>query len=324
MQLDRRSILGASAILSLSPLAAFAQQKFPSKPIRFVSPAAPGGLSDTLPRVLATDLAAAMGTQVVVENRAGAGGSIATAAVASGPADGYTLLLGTGGTMTLNPYFLSNLPYDTKKDFVGLALVAFTPLYLVVRPDSPYRSIDDLVAAAKKAPGTLAYGTLGNGSTAAIAAAMLAKSKGLELIDIPYAGYAPALTELLAGRLAFALVDGSSLARIEGGSLRALAVTTAQRAPRVASVPTLKELGVDIQIAVWFGVYARSGSPADALQALRTEVQHAVQKPEFRAQLTTFGLEPGNLFGEEFQKFHLNELKRLGETLPTLGIKGLV
>lgn len=322
---SRRHLLGAAAAFCAFPiLDAGAQGAYPSRPIHFISPSSPGGLSDTIPRTLAPMLGASMHTQVVVENRAGAGGTIGAGAAVNAPADGYTLLLATGGIMTLNPYFLSNLPYDAKSDFVGLALVAFTPLYLVVRPDSPYKSLDELVKAAKAAPGTLAYGTLGNGSTAAIAGAMLARSKGMELIDIPYAGYSPALTELLAGRLAFAFVDGSSLSRIEGGSLRALAVTTPRRAARLPQVPTLKELGANAELAVWFGVYARSGTPPEAVQRLRDELKKAIGQPEFATKMASFGLEPGNLFGDDFQKFHLSELKRWGETLPTLGLKGLV
>lgn len=318
------SLTTACVAAAVAPMSVFAQAKYPSRAIRFISPAPPGGLSDTIPRALGPDLATAMSTQVVVENRGGAGGSIAAAAVAQAPADGYTLLLGTAGMMTLNPYFMPNLAYDTRKDFVGLALVAFTPLYLVVRADSPFKTLNELIAAAKAGPGTLAYGHLGNGSTAAIASAMLAKSKGLDFIDVPYAGYGPALTELLAGRLAFSMVDGGSLGRIEQGSLRALAVTTAQRAKRLPNVPSLKELGVDIDMAVWFGVYARTGLPAEAALRLRDELQRATASPAFRTQLHTFGLEPGTVFGDDFQKFHLAEIKRLGQVLPALGLKGLV
>ena len=321
MTLTRRAFAGLATASLLSPLQLFAQEKYPSRPLRFISPAGPGGLSDTLPRLLATELSTSMQTPVIVDNRPGAGGSIGTTAVARAPADGYTLLLGTGGTMTLNTYLLPNQSYDPRKDFIGLALIAFTPLYLVVRPESPYRTLDDLIAAAKATPGQLAYGTIGNGSTAAIASSLFARAKGLDLIDVPFSGYAPALGELLAGRLAFTMVDGSSLARIEGGTLRALAVTTAHRARRQPAVPTLKEQGVDVDIPVWFGVYARSGLPPEVAQKLQDEIQRAVEKPAFRTQLAGFGLEPGQLFGEAFQKFHLAELKRWGETLPTLNIK---
>ena len=320
----RRRMTTALAAALVSPVRAFAQAKYPSRTIRFISPAPPGGLSDMIPRALAVDLAASMGTQVVVENRGGAGGTIATVALTQLPSDGYSLLLGTGGMMTLNPYFLPNLAFDTRKDFVGLALVAFTPLYLAVRSDAPHRTLNELVAAAKAAPGQLAYGHLGNGSTAAVAAALLVKAKGLDLIDVPYAGYAPALTELLGGRLAFCFVDGNSLSRIEQGSLRALAVTTAQRARRLPAVPALKELGVDVDMSVWFGVYARAGTPADVAQRLQDELRRATATAAFRTQLHAFGLEPGTLFGDDFQKFHLDEIKRWGQTLPTLGIKGLV
>lgn len=321
---NRRLMVSTCAVALASPTLTFAQAKFPSRAVRFISPAPPGGLSDTIPRALATELAASTGVPVTVENRGGAGGTIATSTLTRAPADGYSLLLGTGGMMTLNPFFMPNLPFDVRKDFVGLALVAFSPLYLAVRADSPHRNLADLVAASKAAPGQLAYAHLGNGSTAAVAAAMLAKDKGLDLIDVPYAGYAPALTELLAGRLAFCFVDGQSLARIEQGSLRALAVTTAQRTPRLPEVPSLKELGVNVDMSLWFGVYARAGTPPDAAARLRDEMRRATASRAFRTQLHTFGLEPGTLFGDDFQNFHLAELDRWTRTLPTLGIKGLV
>ena len=321
---NRRTWLAGCAGALAWPAASLAQDKYPSRPIKFVSPAPPGGLSDTIPRILATELAASMHTPVVVENKPGAGGVIGTGAVATAPADGYTLVIGTGGSMTMNPYFFANQTYDTGKDFTGIALAAFTPLYVVVRSDSPYKSLDDLVKAAKASPGTLAYGTIGPGSTSAVASAMFAKARGLDFIDVPFAGYPPALTELLGGRLAFTMLDSSAVERIEHGSLRALAVTTAKRVKSAPNVPTLKELGVDVDLPVWFGIYVRSGVPADVLQRLRAEVRKAIEGPAFRRQIEGFGLEPGNLFGDEFQKFHLAELKRLGETLPTLGIKGLV
>lgn len=319
---NRRAFNTACAAALLAPLGAMGQAA--ARPVRFLSPAPPGGLSDLIPRTLSIELAASLGAPVVVENRGGAGGSIATAALTRLPADGQSLLLGTSGMMSLNPFFLPNLPFDARKDFEGLALVAYSPLYLAVRADSPYRSLDDLVAASKAAPGQLAYGHLGNGSTAAVAGAMLGRSKGLDLIDVPYAGYAPAATELLGGRLAFCFLDSSFLARLEQGSLRALAVTTAARSRRLPNVPALKELGVDADLSLWFGVYARAGTPAPIAARLRDALRQAAASSAFRAQLQTFGQEPGTLFGEAFQAFHLKELDRWARTLPTLGLKGLV
>ena len=316
----RRIVLAGFAATLAMPASVIADDKYPSKPIRFVSPAPPGGLSDIIPRALAPELARTMKTEVVVDNKAGAGGTIATGFVARAPADGYTLLLGSGGIMSINPYTFANLPFDSAKDFVGIAMVAYAPLYLAVRADSPYKTVNDLVAAAKAKPGELAYGTIGSGSTAGIASGLLMKAKGIDMIAVPYAGYAPALTELLAGRLAFTFLDGSSLSRIEQGSLRALAVTTGTRSPRLPNVPTLKDAGVDIEISSWFGVYARAGTSVDAVERLRTEVRAAIQRPEFHAELGKLGLEPGRLFGEDFQKFHLAELKRWEKLIPTLNI----
>lgn len=319
--LHRRAwLLGAGAALAC-PFAALARDAYPSRPIRFISPAAPGALSDSIPRLLAVDMATAMNTQVVVDNRPGAGGSIGTAALYSRPSDGYTLLLGTVGTMAFNPYFMPPQAYNTRRDFAGLGMAAVSPLYLVVRADSPYTSLADLVRAAKAAPGQLAYGTLGAGSTAGIASVLLARAHGLDLIGVPFPGYAPGLNELLAGRLTFLFVDGSAVSRIEQGQLRALAASTARRTERMPQVPTLRESGADIDMATWFGVYARTDTPPDILQRLRGEVRRAIERPAYRAQMVQAGLEPGSLFGEEFQRFHLAEIDRWGKALPALGIK---
>lgn len=320
---SRRAWLAACAGIVAFPSLVAAQEKFPSRPIRFIVPAPPGGLSDSIPRVLATELSASLNSPVVVDNRPGAGGTVGTAAAATAPADGYTLMMGTGGSMTMNPYFMK-LSYDTLRDFTGVALTASTPLYLAVRPDSPFKTLDDLVKAAKASPGTLAYGTIGSGSTSAVASAMFAKARGLDLIDVPFSGYPPALTELLGGRLAFTMVDGSAVSRIEQGSLRALAVTTAHRSKRFPAVPTLKEQGVDVDLAVWFGIYTRSGLAPEVLQKLRSEMRAAIERPAFRRQIEAFGLEAGNLYGDEFDRYFRSEFRRLGEVLPTLGFKGLL
>ncbi|NML43900.1 tripartite tricarboxylate transporter substrate binding protein [Ramlibacter sp. G-1-2-2] len=317
-KLTRRAFAAGCAAV-LAP--AFAQERFPSRTIRLISPAPPGALSDTLPRLLASELGASMHSTVIVENKPGAGGAIGASTVAHAPADGYTLLLGTGGIMDFNPHLLPQVGYDPRKDFTGLALAASTPLYLVVRSDSPYKTFDDLVAAAKAKPGELAHGTLGNGSTVAVACTLLARAKGLQFIEVPFAGYAPGLQELLAGRLAFFMVDGSALSRIEGGSLRALAVTTALRAKRLPAVPTLKELGAAVDLSVWFGLFGPAGLPQAVAQKLSAELKAAIEKPAVRTQLAGFGLEPGSLFGDAFQQYHLAEVARWAGILPALGLK---
>jgi tripartite-type tricarboxylate transporter receptor subunit TctC len=312
-------MLAAAIACAADPI--LAQEKYPTRNVKIISPAPPGALSDTLPRLLATELASALQSTFIVENKPGAGGTIGAVSAARAPADGYTLLLATGGIMHFNPYFLPQLSYDPQKDYNGIALLASTPLYLVVRADSPYMSFADLVTAAKAKKGQLACGTLGNGSTVAVATALLARANDLELIEVPFAGYSPALSELLGGRLAFTMVDGASVSRIENGQLRALAVTTPQRAKRLPKVPTLKELGSPVELAVWFGLYAPAGIPAIVAQRLSTEVKLAMDKPAIRTQLDSFGLEGGTLFGENFHTWHLSEYARWADILPKLGLK---
>ena len=321
MKLIPRILLASCAAAIAFPCTLMAQDQYPSKTIHFISPAPPGGLSDTIPRLLSLELERVMKTTVVVENKPGAGGTIATSFVAKAPADGYNLLLGTGGMMTINPYTYANLPFDTAKDFTAIAMLAYTPLYLAVRGDSPYKTVADLVAAAKAKSGELAYGTIGPGSTASIASGLLVRAKDIKMIDVPFSGYGPAMTELLGGRLAFTMLDGGALSQFQSGALRALAVTTAERAAAFPDVPTLKETGIDLDIAVWFGVYARAGLPQKTSETLRLAVKEAMAQPSFRKALAPFGLEPGKQFGDDFQKFTHAEIARYKTALPALGVQ---
>ena len=318
-QITRRCALSVVALAWTA--GAGAQDRYPSRTVKIISPAPPGALSDTLPRLLAIELSAAMQANFIVENRPGAGGAVAATAVSHAAPDGYTLLLAAGGMMSLNPYLLPKLGYDPRKDFSSIALLATTPLYLVVRGDSPYKTLDDLMSAAKAQKGQLAYGSIGAASGPSIVSALVARAKGAEFIEVPFSGYAPGLQELLAGRIAFFLTDASALPRVQGGSLRALAVTSTERAQKLPAVPTLKELGIPVDYAVWFGLYAPAGVPDAIVQTLARNARQALQKPSMAASLDSFGLEPGRLFGDDFHQYHLAEIKRWGEIVPTLNLK---
>jgi tripartite-type tricarboxylate transporter receptor subunit TctC len=322
--LGRRGALGlaAGSLLSVAPSRAHAQA-FPSRPLRFFSTGTPGSVSDIIPRVLSAEFERGLGQSVVVENRPGGSGLVGASAALAAPADGYSLFLGSIGTMTINPYVIPRMPFDSARDWIGIGLVAAMPLVVVVNPTAtPVRDFAGLVALARQRPGEISYGSVGAGSTSNILAAMLMRDAGINLIHVPYAGFSQAIAEIIAGRLTFMFADfGTAIGQIQNGSLRPLAVSTEQRSRLLRDVPTMKDLGYDHDVTLWYGVYVRSGVPADIIRRLTVETQRAATQPSVRERFANLGLEGGNLYGEEFQAFHLAELERWRRLIPALGIQ---
>lgn len=324
--MHRRHCLAGLTLLAAGglPRSGGAQQQFPNgKPIRIVVGFAPGGPADTLARVLTQPLAAALGAPVVVENRPGAGGTLAAAAVARAPADGHTLLLvtsGHAGTGALYP----NLPYAPETDFAAVAALAQTPNVVLVRAESPYRTITDLISAARARPGALSFGAGGGGATlTALSAELLKRATGFEAEAINYPGSAPAATALVGGQLDF-LVDTLSSAAplIEGGRMRALAVTSAARSARMPEVPTLAEtVAPGFDVVGWFGVLAPAASPAPVLERLNREMNAALQEPTARARIAELGLEPIGGGTAAFGALLTRETARWGGLIRELGLQ---
>lgn len=318
MNTTRRAALALALAAAAVPARA---QGFPSRPIRFISPGAPGSVSDSIPRFLAPELAELLRQRVIVENRTGGSGLIGTQAAIAAPADGHAILISTLGSMAINAAIMPRMPLDITRDVRGLALLASTPLVLVVKPDAPYQDVASLVADAKARPGTLSYGHVGAGSTPSLTAAMLTRASGTEMIPVPYNGYPAALTEIVAGRLTFMFSDTTALPQVRGGALQALAVTGAARSPLWPEVPTLLELGHDVDVTLWFGLYARAGVPDEARTRLTEAARTAVSRPAYREGLARLGLEPGTLFGDDFHRFHLDEARRWAALIPSLGVQ---
>ena len=280
MNHTRRTFLGAagaSAIAGLLPARAFAQA-WPSKPIRFVVPFAPGGSSEIIARSAAAEMAKTLGQNVFVDNKPGASGNIAMAEVARAD-DQHTVILGHIGTLAVNPYMFEKLPYDANKDFKPVSLLAKVPSLYVVNPQVPAKNLKEFIALVKARPGTMNYGSAGNGSAGHLAMEYLKMTANIFITHIPYKGTGPQLTDLLAGRLEAAAVGASAiLQHIKAGKLRCIATGSAQRLPQLPDVPTVAEQGFPgFEMTQWYGLLAPSSMAQPNIDRLAAEAQKAMK-----------------------------------------------
>lgn len=286
-----RALVGAISLsfTLLAPSAAWAA--FPDKPLRIVVPFAPGGGTDAITRSLGVGMSEALGQPVIVDNKPGAGTIIGSEFVAKSPPDGYTLVMATFAH-AVNPGLQPKMPYDTDKAFAPVALIGVSPNVLVVRADSPYKTVADLVAAAKAKPGKLTFASQGNGTSAHLAGELFKNLAKVELTHIPYRGAGPAMTDLLGGQVDMMFATASAVRPfVDSGKMRALGVTTARRSPAYASVPTLAEAGVPGYAAEsWYGLYVAAKTPKDVIDRLNAAVKKAVKAPAFAKQTEAEGL----------------------------------
>lgn len=289
--LDRRTVLAAIAASAL-PLQVRAQA-FPSRTITIVVPYPPGGPIDSLARLIAQEVSADLKQPVVVENRPGAGGALGTGAVARAEPDGYTLILGTNQTHATNQSLIRNWPSDAVKDFAPVAGVAAMPHVLVVRKEFEAKSVADVVKMAKAKPGTLTFGSMGNGSGAHLAGELFKTRAGIDMLHVPYKGLAPMTTELLAGRvdLSIAPLPGLISQQIASGNVRALGIASAARTPQLDTVPTFAEGGVaGVEADAWSALFAPAKTPAPVIEQLYKAVAAAMARESVRANLARQGL----------------------------------
>jgi tripartite-type tricarboxylate transporter receptor subunit TctC len=310
-----------SALLAIASSAAIAQA-FPSRPIRIIVPFTPGSATDTMARPIADKLSGALGQQVLVENRPGAGGTIGIAALAKSPADGYTVAVVSTGHV-VNPVLYASLPYDTIRDFSGVSPLASLPSVLVVSPSLGARSVQELVAMAKARPGQLNYATAGIGSGAHISAEKFRMAAGIEAVHVPLKGSPESLTETMGGRTHFTWTPiSTAVGQIRGGQLLALAVSTPKRSPAFPEVPTIAEAGFPRgEFNFWVGMLAPAGTPKDVLARLNGEVQRALQAPDMSERLAKLGAEPMAMSAEQFDSFIRDEHAVLGEVMRASGVK---
>jgi len=289
----------ALAAIMIAASSAIAQD-FPNRPVKILVPQTPGGASDALARIIAQKLSDKWGQPVVVENRAGAGGNVGMEVVAKSPADGYTLLMSYVGTHAINGALYKNLPFDPEKDFAPVATLATLPFVVVTKSNSPYRTIPELIAAAKKSEFT--YGSAGNGSVNHLLGEMFNSAAGVKLIHVPYRGAGPAMQDLIGGQINLVFTSLPSVAgQIKGGSVYPIAVTSAKRAASFSNVPTIAEAGFkDFDVNPWFGLFAPAKVPASIVRKINTDVNEALQSKDIIEKFSAQGAEPYPTDPQEF------------------------
>ena len=317
------SFLFALAVLLLPAFwADDAWALYPDRIVRIVVPLAPGGGTDLIARTLAQEMAKDLGASVIIENKPGAGTIIGTQAVAASEPDGYTLLMGTFAN-AVNPSLNAKLPYDAHKDFAPVALIARSFNIVVVNPKSPFRSIADLIAAAKAEPDKLSYGTYGTGTSAHLAGELFKSLARVNLTTVPYKGSAPAITDLIGGQIQVMFTTVASAASlIEGGQLRALAVTSTERSPAFPQLPTVAEAGVPGYVLEnWYGLFAPGKTPPDIITRLNAAVSKALKSEAFTKIAANEGLVMVPAPPEEFARYFRGEEERWRKVIHDAGIK---
>jgi tripartite-type tricarboxylate transporter receptor subunit TctC len=298
-------------------------QDFPTRPIRFIVPAPPGGAPDAIARIVGQRLAAQMGQGVVVDNRGGGNGVIGAEAARQSPADGYTIVLGYQGPFAINPGLRPDLPYDPQKDFIPLTLLAVSQNVLVVHPSLPVRSLKELVAAAKAKPGEINYASGGTGQSSHLSMELLEHMTGMKMTHVPYKGAGPALADTIAGHVKLHFLALSpAIPLIQSGKLVPLGVTGSQRAASLPNVPTIAEAGAPgYEVLTWYGAFALAGTPAPVVAKLHAEMVSALKSPEVQDQYKHHGLQAGGNSSEAFGRFLAADIDKWKKLIRESGIK---
>ncbi len=321
--MNRRRMTLVLACAALAAPAAATAQAFPSKPVTILIGFPAGGPLDAHARLLAEKLAAQLGQPVVIDYKAGAGGTVGAQAVAQSAPDGHTLLMANTGTMVINPAVYSKLPYQTLKDFAPVARTAQQPLALVVNPAVPAKTVAELVALAKAGPGKLNYGSAGNGGISHLVPEMFKAATGSFIVHIPYKGSAPAFTDLMAGQVQLMAESVPQAAQyVKAGKLRALAVTSAQRNPALPDTPTMIEAGIPgFEVVGFYGVLAPALTPRPVLDKLSAAFKAVLDNPEIRSRMVQQGADPAFLGHEDFSRFLAAEMPRWAQAVKTSGAR---
>jgi tripartite-type tricarboxylate transporter receptor subunit TctC len=297
-------------------------QAYPTKPVRIIVPFPPGGISDVLSRVMAQHLTGAMGQQFVVDNRPGAGTTIAADIVAKAPPDGYTIYFIDMTTHAINATLYSKLPYDSVRDFTQIAMVAQTPLVMVVHPSLPARSVKDFIALAKSRPGEIAYASSGNGTIVHLSGETFGSMAGVKMVHVPYKGSAPAVSALLGGEVALTFsTTPPALPHVQAGRLRALGVTTAKRSPQLPDVPSLGETLKGFDIVLYSGIMGPPNMPREVVARLNKELVRMVSAPAVKDAWTKQGAEPVVMTPEQVTDHLKSDIQKLGKMVRAAGAK---
>jgi tripartite-type tricarboxylate transporter receptor subunit TctC len=299
---------------------ASAQAPYPNRNITLVLPFAAGSGTDTTTRLIGKELGVALGVSMVIDNKAGANGSIAASYVARSAPDGYTLFVTTNTSHSANPYLLKNMTYDPVKDFTPIARTGDLPFMLVIHPDIPANSVAELIALAKKEPGKYSYAS--GSSSAIVSGATFARLAGIDLLHVPYKSSPPALTDVIAGRVSMMFIDvPTGLPHVNAKALKALAVTTKQPSALLPHLPTMDATVKGFDITSWQGYFGPANLPKDVVTRLNTEIRKVIERPEIKAQLAERGMEAFSGTPEEFDAFVKEQLKVWEKLITEAGIE---
>ncbi len=312
----------AGAALFLAGVAQ-AQSHYPNKPIRLIVPFAPGGGGDTLARTVTQPASEALGQQIVIENRPGAGGNLGAAAAAKAEPDGYTLFYGTNGTHAINHALYANPGFDPVKDFAPVARLTRIGMVVVVNPEVPAKSVPELLAYLKKNPGKSTFGSAGNGTSSHIAGEMFKMRTGTDILHVPYRGNGPAMIDLVAGRINMMIdVMPAAYPHAEAGKIRALAVTTLTPVASAPKLPTLDSSGIQgFELSAWDGIWAPAGTPRPIIEKLNAAYNKALNNPQTKERLFARGAEPVPGTPDDLAKHVASELPKWAEVVKKSGAK---
>jgi tripartite-type tricarboxylate transporter receptor subunit TctC len=321
--MSRYSISSLIGLMYLAVVVSAAAQGYPSRPVRIIAPFPPGGGLDIVARALGQKLSPVLKQSVIIDNRAGADGMIGSEQAARATPDGYTLLVSSTGPMVINPALNARMPYDTKKDFAPITLLVIQPMYLVVHPSLPVKSVKELVALAKARPGQLNYASGGVGNGAHLAGEIFKTLTSIDIVHVPYKGAAPAVVDLLSGQAHMMLNSVSVfLPHINAGKLRALAVGAPHRLPLLPSVPTMSEAGVQgFDASSWYGFFAPAGTPKEIVVRLNAESVKILHSQEIHDYLLPQGAEPIGNTPEQFAAHIDAELVKWARAVKSAGVK---
>jgi tripartite-type tricarboxylate transporter receptor subunit TctC len=319
-----RKFLGhiGAAVLALGLAGGASAQSYPTKPVRLIAPFPPGGSTDLIARLVAQRLSEALGQQVIVENRAGAGGTIGVELAARSAPDGYTIVMGHVGTFGFNPSLYPKLPYDAIRDFAPITNLAFVPNGMVVHPSLPVKTAGDFVKMARARPNELLFGSGGNGSAAHLAAEYFRILAKIQLVHVPYKGTGPALIDLIAGQTTMMITGMTAvMPHVKSGKLKLLGVATLKRLPGMPEVPAIAETVPGYDANQWYGVLAPAATPREIVTKLNAEIVKILRRPDVKERLAADGAEPIGNTPEEFGAFIKTEIARWAPVVKASGAR---
>ena len=323
--MKRRSLIHsalACAALSAFGLPALAQDKWPSKPITYVVPFPAGGITDILGRLIGQKLGPVLGTTIVIDNKGGAGGSVGSEVASRAPADGYTMLGGTVSSHAINVSLYPKLGYDPIKSFSPVALIGTNPVVLVVGANSPYKTLQDVLAAAKAKPKTISSASAGSGTSQHLSLELLGFKSGTQFIHVPYKGSGPAIQDVIGGQVDM-MFDTTVVAgpHIQSGKVRALAVTSAKRLESMPNVPTVAESVPGFEVSSWQAIFVPTGTPKPIIDRLHDEIMKITAQPEMQERLKGLGMQPSSMTTEQVSAFQKAEVEKWAQVIKAANVK---